>query len=263
MEFQSPGPLLSIGCNSIRWYVLCTALGFLVSTYTAVILLKSWGYGFSKSIQAWLTFFTGGLVGARLYYVLICWQRFAIHPDEVFSSWGSGRSIHGGVIGGVITAAIYCRVTKFPFLIACDALGATIPLGQAIGRWGNFFNSEAFGLPVGESYPLKLFIPAPNRPFAYCDECFFHPTFLYESVWDLAIFLLLYFFAAKKLRSYPGSCFLCYVILYSLGRIPIESLRTDSIQLFGLPSATIASIISLTVALFALVFIWRKNRAVA
>jgi phosphatidylglycerol:prolipoprotein diacylglycerol transferase len=263
MEFQSPGLFLSFGCISIRWYVLCTASGFLASTYAAVILLRRWGYGFSKSIPAWVTFFIGGLVGARLYYVLLCWQKFSLHPDEIFSSWGSGRSIHGGVIGGVITAAIYCRVAKFPFLAACDALGATIALGQSIGRWGNFFNSEAFGSPVSASYPLRLFIPASNRPLAYLEEKFFHPTFLYEAVWDLAIFVFLYFFAAAKLRAYPGACFLAYVILYSLGRIPIESLRTDSVQCFGLPAATIASIVSLSTALLALIFIWRKNRAAA
>ncbi|MCC7529435.1 MAG: prolipoprotein diacylglyceryl transferase [Candidatus Melainabacteria bacterium] len=263
MEFQSPGPFLSFGAVSIRWYALCTALGFVASTFAAVILLKRWGCDYGKSIPAWLTFFIGGLVGARAYYVVLCWQRFFPHPEEIFSSWGSGRSIHGGVIGGVITAAIYCRLFKFPFLVACDALGATIPLGQAIGRWGNFFNSEAFGSPVAASYPLKLLIPASNRPFAYRDENFFHPTFLYESAWNLAIFLFLYFFAAQKLRPYPGACFLCYVILYSLGRIPIESLRTDSVQCFGLPAATIASIISLTASLLALLFVWRKKAATA
>ncbi|MCC7527361.1 MAG: prolipoprotein diacylglyceryl transferase [Candidatus Melainabacteria bacterium] len=258
MEFQSPGQYLSVGCLSIHGYTACTALGAFFACSAAVLKLKRWGYAYEQTILFTIICFIGGLIGARLYYVLLCWQSYVLNPAEIFASWGKGRSIHGGLIGGFIAGAIYWRRMKFPILVGCDAVGSIMPLGQAIGRWGNFFNSEAFGLPVDASFPLRLFIPAEHRPYQYMNHGFFHATFLYESLWDLAMFFFLYFFAAEKLRRYPGACALLYIALYSIARLVIELLRTDSVMCFGLPSATIASGISLLGAMSGFVLLCRK-----
>ncbi len=260
MELQSPGPILSIGTISIRWYILCTAAGFIAAAGAATILLAGWGYRTSKFLPGFATFFIGGLVGARLYYVALCWQKFLQHPSEIFTAFSGGRSIQGGIIGGIIAALIFCRITKFPFLLGADITGSVLPLGQAIGRLGNFFNSEAFGQPVAASFPLKLSIPESNRPLEFCNENFFHPTFLYESVWNLGIFAFLYFFAVRRLRNYPGMTFLLYVILYSVGRIPIESLRIDSISFNGIPAATILSIITIAAGLMGIKLLLAKGK---
>jgi phosphatidylglycerol---prolipoprotein diacylglyceryl transferase len=266
MEFQSPGPVFSVGFISLNLYMACTVAGFLSSGYAAVRLLKRWGYSFDVTVPGSIVCFLGGLAGARIYYVLICWHDFLMHAGRIFSAWGHGRSIHGGVIGGTIAGAIYCRMIGFPFLVACDVAGAVLGLGQGIGRWGNFFNSEAFGLPVESSFPLKLYISIEQRPIIYQNYKFFHPTFLYESLWDLAMFSFLYFLAIKKLRACPGACFLAYVILYSVGRLLIESLRTDRIMFGVLPTASIASGISLIASLVGAALLVHqcrtKNRAV-
>lgn len=261
MEFQSPGQFLSIGCFSIHGYTACTALGALFACTAAVLLLKRWGYAYEQTILFTIICFIGGLIGARLYYVLLCWQYYVSNPAEILAAWGNGRSIHGGLIGGFIAGAIHWQRMKFPLLVGCDAVGAIMPLGQAIGRWGNFFNSEAFGLPVDASFPLRLYIPADHRPYLYSNHGFYHATFLYESLWDLAMFFFLYFFAAEKLRRYPGTCALLYIVLYSIARLSIEALRTDSVMCFGLPSASIVSGISLIAAMIGLVLLWRKYTA--
>ncbi len=240
--------------------MVCTALGAFAACSAAVILAKRWGYGYDKTILWTIFCYVGGLIGARLYYVLICWPAFLESPGNIISLWGQGRSIHGGLIGGFITGAIYWRKMGFPLLVGCDIVGAIMPIGQAIGRWGNFFNSEAFGLPVAASFPLKLIIPIEQRPYLYSSHCFFHATFLYESFWDLAMFVFLYFFAADKLRRYPGVCALVYVCSYSLARLAIEPMRTDSVMCCGLPSASIASGVSLLAALLGLFFLLRKYR---
>ena len=233
MEFHSPGPICYLGHIPICLYSACIVLGFLAAAYAAAILLKRCGYDFHIAALGSMSGFLGGLIGGRIYFVLLCWQDYVLHPEQVFTMWSHGRSIHGGIIGSIMAGAMFCRAMRFPFLLYCDLAGVGLSLGQAIGRWGNFFNSEAFGLPVGPSFPLRLYIPIGQRPAIYRHESFFHPTFLYESLWDLAIFLFLYFFAFKKLRPYPGTCFLAYVILYSLGRLVIESLRTDSVMSWG------------------------------
>jgi phosphatidylglycerol:prolipoprotein diacylglycerol transferase len=248
--FQSPGSILfEFGPITIRWYGLMIALGFLLATFVATRLAKRWGIDPDKVINGAMLGFIAGIIGARLYFVALSWNYFSMHPEEILATWNGGLSIHGGVIFGVLAGAIYARMMKLPILRCMDIAGVAIPLGQAIGRWGNFFNSEAFGRPTPPGFPLRLFIPAESRPREYLQNEYFHPTFLYESIWDLMIFAVLYYFLADKLKPYPGVTFLVYLAAYSIGRIVIELLRTDSIMAYGMPVPIIASVVSVVIAI--------------
>jgi len=239
---------------TVRWYGVMIALGFVAATYMAIRLAKRWELDEEQIVNGALISFMGGVLGARLYFVAISWDYFSHHPAEILATWLGGMSIHGGIIGGFLVAAIYCRYAKLPVLRCFDLGGTVIPLAQAIGRWGNFFNSEAFGKPVGNDFPLKLFIPKESRPyFPLSNYEYFHPTFLYECLWNLMIFCLLYFFISKKLAKYPGSTFAAYIALYSIGRLLIEPIRVDSIMAGSTPIPIIASAVSLVASVACLI----------
>lgn len=246
---------MQLGPLTIRWYGLCIALGFICATYFAGRLAKKFGLSNEHLINCELLSFVGGVIGARLYYVFLCWHYFSQHLLEIAAVWKGGLSIHGGIIGGTIFGALYCYRTKQPILRYADLIAAVIPLGQAIGRWGNFFNSELFGLPVPDNYFIKVYISPENRPPAYYSYSYFHPAFLYESLFDLFLFLLLYLFVVRKLGRYPGVTSLLYIAGYSVGRLLIEPLRVDSIIKHGIQVPIIASAVSLILALLALLLL--------
>jgi len=237
------------------------ALGFLASIPVATKLAQKRGTDPDQFLNALIVSFMGGIVGARLYFVALNLPEFLQHPESILMTWLGGMSIHGGIIGGIIAGGIYTKIAKMPFLSSCDIIGTVLPLGQAIGRWGNFFNSEAFGRPVPEDFPLKLFIPFTSRPEQYANTEYFHPTFLYESIWDLGIFFLLYFFLFDKLKAYPGMTFLAYLALYSIGRMMVESLRLDSIMFGSIQAPYLVSAIILAISVLAILgqYLRRKH----
>lgn len=260
--FASPGAILfQIGPLTVRWYGVMIALGFLSAAFFASRVAKRWGLDPEKCINAALVSFIGGVLGARLYFVALSWSSFVSHPEDILATWKGGGSIHGGIIGGVLAAIIYLKLHKMSILTYLDIGGIVLPLGQALGRWGNFFNSEAFGRPVPPEFPIKLYIPPENRPEAYLNYDFFHPTFLYESLWDLTIFSVLYFLLADKLHRYPGLTFLVYLACYSTGRLLIEMLRVDSILLFGYPAPILVSAVCLLLALCAIAALLMRYRS--
>jgi len=227
----SPGAIfMKLGSVTIRWYGIMIALGFLVASWCATKLAKRVDFDQDKLVNGCLIAFMCGILGARLYYCALNWQNFAVHPADILATWQGGLSIHGGIIGGLIGGWLYARFAKIDFINGLDIGAACLPLAQAIGRWGNFFNSEAFGRPTSDNFPLKLFIPPANRPAGMEAYDYFHATFLYECIWDLGIFALLYFFLYDRVRTYKGMSFLIYLFLYSVGRFLIEPLRTDSIM---------------------------------
>jgi phosphatidylglycerol:prolipoprotein diacylglycerol transferase len=179
----------------------------------------------------------GAVVGARLYYVLLEWRQYSADWPSALAVWRGGIAIHGALIGGTLTTVFYCRWRRLRFWPLLDVLVPAVALGQAIGRWGNFFNSEAFGLPT--DLPWKLAIPAVNRPPEFLAQLYFHPTFLYESLWNLGVcaLLLLLFRAAGRGRiQLPAGAMSCiYLMAYSSGRVWIEGLRLDPLCLVGVP----------------------------
>lgn len=203
----------------------------------------------------------GAIFGARLYYCLLSYNYYAKNPLEIFALWQGGLSIHGAILGGLIAGIIYAKRHKLPILKLCDIFSYGLVLGQAIGRWGNFFNSEAFGRPTDNF--LKLYIPIYKRPLEYMQYNFFHPTFLYESILDVCIFLVLFFVIRKSAKKRSGIVFFTYLMLYSIVRIIIEEIRIDSVlNIDGVPIAQIVSAIIILISIIGIFVIKSKNESV-
>ena len=165
--------------------------------------------------------------------------------------------MHGGLIVGPLVGAYLAYKWRLPILKGLDIAAPPMVLGQAIGRWGNFFNEEAFGLPT--DLPWKLYISPPHRPPGFTQFEYFHPTFLYESLWDLGVFLLLFFVLKRRLQDKPGALFFAFLGLYSIGRFFIESIRLDSFWLGPFRVAQLASLAFVVVAIGGLA--WTRRRA--
>ena len=259
-EFTSPGPIaLEIGPLSIRWYGLLIASAIIIGTVLAQNLAKKRNVDpeLVGDLAIWLVL--GAIPCARFYYVLFEWHRFQNQPwDKVFAIWEGGIAIHGAIIGGAIAATIFCKRQQISTWLMADIVMPTVILGQAIGRWGNFFNSEAFGSPT--DLPWKLFIPINLRPPEFINEPYFHPTFLYESLWNAGVFTILIFTFLKFPKLKTGTITMIYAIAYSLGRFWIEGLRTDSLMIGPLRTAQMVSLIAITAGIFGLIWLYGLRR---
>lgn len=198
-----------------------------------------------------------GFVGARLYYCLFSFQYYSNHILEIFDFRQGGLSIHGGILFGLIFGIIFVHKKKLSILKLADIFAYGIVLAQVIGRWGNFFNSEAFGKPT--DIFCKLYIPITHRPLEYINYEYFHPTFLYESVLNFIIFLLLFFVLRKAFKKFDGFIFCSYLILYSIVRIFVEHLRIDSILYVGiLPLPIVVSLIIILFSTIMMILIYKN-----
>lgn len=236
--FTSPGPLLfQLGPFALRWYGLLIAVAVLVGLTLANRLGRSRGIDPGLITDLLPLLVLGAVIGARLYYVALEWRQYTDTPSDALKIWQGGIAIHGALIGGVLTTILFCRWRRQAFWPLLDVLMPAVALGQAIGRWGNFFNSEAYGLPT--QLPWKLQIPAANRPPEFLEQLYFHPTFLYESVWNLGVCLLLLILlraaARGRIRLPAGALSCVYLMAYSSGRVWIEALRIDPLCLFAEP----------------------------
>jgi phosphatidylglycerol:prolipoprotein diacylglycerol transferase len=261
MTFYSPGSIfIHLGPIIIRYYGIMYLLGFLLATMTLRRLAARFNVELEPLFNCALVCFLSGIIGARIYYVLLSLPYFANNILEIPAIWHGGMSIHGGIIGSIIGSIIYCKQKHLPVLATGDLLGTVVPLAQAIGRWGNFFNNELFGLPVPASFTIKQYIPPEMRPERFASFEFFQPAFFYESVWDFILFLTLYFIVLPKCRRYPGVTFFIYVSGYSLGRILIEPIRVDSIMLGSIQIPLIASWVFLFLSLFGIGTVWMRYK---
>lgn len=188
-----------------------------------------------------------GILFARLYYCFLNLDYYLSYPEQILNIRQGGLSIHGAVVGGII-ALIFCsKKYKLPLLNLLDSFACGTCIAQAIGRWGNFFNSEAFGFPT--NLPWKLYIAPAHRPIQFMNFSYFHPAFLYESFLDVLLFIFLFFYMKKFAGKRPGTAFCLYLILYSCIRLFVESFRIDSaLDILGIP---IAKIISVLLIIFA------------
>ena len=263
--FQSPGSEipLPLGPLTLRWYGLLIASAVLIGLYLSSWLAKQRKLenGLISDLLPLLVLFS--VIGARIYYVAFEWRNYAGSPLKALAIWEGGIAIHGALIAGTLTLILFCRWRRQPFWDVLDVLVPSVALGQAIGRWGNFFNSEAFGVPT--DLPWKLFIPTSSRPLLYSDAEFFHPTFLYESIWNLLLFIVLiavFRTGIKRSGSVPAGAMSClYLIGYSLGRVWIEGLRIDPLCIGALPPACeggvrIAQLMSGVLALLGIFGLW-------
>jgi len=204
----------------------------------------------------------GAIPCARLYYVLFEWEQYAQRPEDIIAIWKGGIAIHGAILGGLVATIIFARIQKLSVWLLADLVVPSLILGQAIGRWGNFFNSEAFGSPT--NLPWKLYIPPQQRPPGYINYQYFHPTFLYESLWNVLIFSILITLFFRDLKRKPhlkvGTLALIYLVGYSAGRIWIEGLRTDSLMVGPLRIAQIVSLVSILLGLAGLAWLYWFRR---
>ncbi len=262
-QFQSPGPIiLEIGSLAIRWYGLLIASAVLIGVTLSQYLAQRRGINpdLLGDLAIWLVI--GAIPCARLYYVIFEWQEYAQRPGDIIAIWKGGIAIHGAILGATIATYLFARLNKLSFWQLLDLVVPSAILGQAIGRWGNFFNSEAFGKPT--DLPWKLYIAPQYRPINYINYEYFHPTFLYESFWDLGVFALLlwlFFWGLKhKNRLKIGTLTLVYAIAYSTGRFWIEWLRTDSLMLGFLKIAQVVSLAAIALGLLGLLWLYVIKR---
>lgn len=262
-QFQSPGPILfEVGPIAIRWYGLLIASAVLIGVSLSQYLAKRRGIDpeLLADLAIWLVI--GAIPCARIYYVLFQWQEYAQRPEDIIAIWKGGIAIHGAIIGGTLATTIFARLNRISLWQLLDLVVPSLALGQAIGRWGNFFNSEAFGRPT--DLPWKLFIPPSNRPLAYLQSDYFHPTFLYESCWNILVFtilLSLFFWGLKYQERYKvGTMALTYSIVYSLGRFWIEGLRIDSLMLGPLRMAQVISLVIISLGALGLIWLYILKR---
>ncbi|WP_016950023.1 prolipoprotein diacylglyceryl transferase [Anabaena sp. PCC 7108] len=263
-QFTSPGPILvKIGPIVIRWYGLLIASAVLIGVSLSQYLAKRRHVNpdLLSDLSIWLVI--GAIPAARIYYVLFQWSEYSQHPERIIAIWQGGIAIHGAIIGGVTAALIFAKLKHISFWQLTDLVAPSLILGQAIGRWGNFFNSEAFGGPT--SLPWKLYIPPERRPLSLANFEYFHPTFLYESLWDLMVFALLLTLFFRTLSNRPrlklGTLFLVYWVAYSLGRFWIEGLRTDSLMLGPLRIAQIVSLSGIIFGIIGLAWLYLLKRS--
>ncbi|BAZ69166.1 MAG: prolipoprotein diacylglyceryl transferase [Pelatocladus maniniholoensis HA4357-MV3] len=261
--FTSPGPIfVKLGPITIRWYGLLIASAVLIGVTLSQYLAKRRNVNpeLLSDLSIWLVI--GAIPAARLYYVLFEWPEYAQHPERIIAIWQGGIAIHGAILGGLLAALIFAKLKRMSFWQLADLVAPSLILGQAIGRWGNFFNSEAFGAPT--DLPWKLYIPPERRPPDLANFEYFHPTFLYESLWDLMVFALLMTLFFRGLRGKPrlktGTLFMVYLLTYSLGRLWIEGLRTDSLMLGPLRIAQVVSLIGIILGLSGLAWLYIAKR---
>lgn len=261
-QFMSPGEeIFHIGIIRLKWYGLLIASAVLIGVNLSMWLAKKREVDpeLLADLAIWLVL--GAIPAARLYYVIFQWQDYGAHPEKIIRIWEGGIAIHGAIIGGIIAAIIFAKIKRVSFWQLADLVAPSVALGQAIGRWGNFFNSEAFGSPT--DLPWKLFIPIESRPFEYRSFEYFHPTFLYESLWNLLVFaILIWLFLDDNRRSRlkSGSIFLIYLVAYSVGRFWVEGLRTDSLMLGSLKMAQMISLVGVMIGSIGLLWLYVRQR---
>ncbi|HEB2395232.1 TPA: prolipoprotein diacylglyceryl transferase [Staphylococcus aureus] len=237
----------NLGPLSVRWYGIIIAVGILLGYFVAQrALVKA---GLHKDTLVDIIFYSAlfGFIAARIYFMIFQWPYYAENPSEIIKIWHGGIAIHGGLIGGFIAGVIVCKVKNLnPFQIG-DIVAPSIILAQGIGRWGNFMNHEAHGGPVSRAFLEQLHLPNFIIENMYINGQYYHPTFLYESIWDVAGFIILVNIR-KHLKL--GETFFLYLTWYSIGRFFIEGLRTDSLMLTS--NIRVAQLVSILLILISI-----------
>lgn len=231
--------------RDIRWYGLLIAAAVLIGTILAIRESKRRGLNEEILMDFLLFAIPSAIIGARLYYVIFSWDYYKNDPIQVFNIMGGGLAIHGAIIAGVIVAIVFCKIRKINLWQLIDIVAPSLILGQAIGRWGNYANQEAHGGPT--DLPWGILINGEKV----------HPTFLYESIFNLIIFGFLMWY--RKKSKVDGEIFLLYFALYSVGRFFIEGLRTDSLMLGPIRMAQLISVLIILVCIFLLQY--RRKKA--
>ena len=263
-----PSPVVfEVGSFALSYYGLFIALGIAVGTWLTGRELERRGHDGALALQALLFVVPLGVLGARLDYVATEYEaQFAAHPTSIVQVWNGGLGIYGAVAGSFLGVLLFARVRGLSVLAFADAAAPGVVLGQAVGRWGDYFNQELFGRP--SDLPWAIGISPENRPAEFADAQTFHPTFLYESIWDVLVCLLLLWIArrfAERLRV--GDVFVLYLILYSVEYLLIGTLRVDptSFVIWGpiRGDLIVAGVVALGSAVLLLLrhLLWPRDRS--
>lgn len=263
---------ISVFGFSIAFYGIIIGIGMLLGMSVATRDYGKHGHKVEDIQDFALIVIILGVIGARLYYVIFEWEYYAKHLAEIPNIRQGGLAIYGGVLTAIATCIVFCKKRKLQFLPMADSGVIGLILGQAIGRWGNFFNAEAFGgytdsllaMRIKESIVnlgmLNSNVLANLQYISGTSYIQVHPTFFYESVWNLSVFAFLYFYSKKK--SYDGQIFLFYLMLYGFGRFFIEGLRADSLMFFGTNIAVsqMLSLFLFVISIIAQVLLYAKKK---
>ena len=247
-----PARGFSIGEVNIKFYGIIIAVGLLLAVIYGLKRGKQFGLKEDDILDGVLGIVPFAIICARAYYCIFSWDEFASDPISVLYIWQGGIAIYGGIIGAVIGVIVFCAIKKIKLGAVLDLVLLGFLIGQSIGRWGNFFNREAFGAETDSFFRMGLFNTV-SQSYKY-----YHPTFLYESVWNLAGFVVLHFLSKK--RQYDGQIALGYVVWYGLGRTFIEGLRMDSLYWGQLRVSQLLAAVSCFAAAVVLVILaFRKH----
>lgn len=232
---------ITIGGFTIAFYGIIMAASIMAGLWIACLQAKRTGQNKETYMDFAIYGIIFSLIGARLYYVIFSWDAYKDDLLQIFNTRGGGMALYGSVIAGILTAIIYCRVKKYNFFLLADTAVAGLILGQIIGRYGNFFNREAFGEYTNGLFAMRLKVSEVN-PASITDMMRehmqtidgvsyiqVHPTFLYESLWNVGVLILILVLIKKK--KFNGEIFILYMVGYALGRVWIEGLRTDQLQI--------------------------------
>jgi phosphatidylglycerol---prolipoprotein diacylglyceryl transferase len=248
------------GPLQVHWYGVIIGSGLALALWMA--MRESEKRNLQKEIFADLMLWAIpiAIISARIYYVIFEWEYYSQNLSQIPKIWEGGIAIHGALIGSVITAYFFTKARGVSFWKLADIAAPSIIIGQAIGRWGNFINQEAHGGEVSRSFLENLFLPEFIINQMYIDGAYYHPTFLYESLWNFAGVILL--IALRKVNLRRGESFLTYVIWYSIGRYFVEGLRTDSLMLTD--HLRVAQAISIFLIVLAVsLIIYRRKKGLA
>jgi len=248
----NPPSYFTLFGHPIYFYGVLIGLGFLLGIAFCSKRARRFGLKEDDIYDVMIWLIPCSIIGARTYYVLFQLGYYVQHPDELFAIRNGGLAIYGGVIAGVLVAYLVCRRKKIPFPAMLDCLCFGLLIGQIIGRWGNFLNREAFGAETEVFCRMGL-------TDASGATIYVHPTFLYESLWNLGVLLFLLWFEKSGKRRFDGHCMSLYFLLYGLGRFWIEGLRTDSLYLGG-TGIRISQALSLVLVIVSAALLVYKHR---
>lgn len=263
IDFNLPSVAFTVFGYDVHWYGIIIAFGFALAVLYGGRMAYKWKMSLDgmTDVLIWGTLF--GIVCARLYYVAFEWSYYSRHLNEIPAIWNGGIAIYGGIIGALIGAAIGCKIGKINFLNLLDLGSLGLLIGQGIGRWGNFFNQEAFGTNTDTAL-FRMWSPKihdtleasadllASKGITVDPNTAVHPTFLYESVWCLISFVILHIIVTKH-RKFKGEIFMLYGILYGAERMIVEGMRTDSLYI-GNTTIRVSQLLSLIIVVVALIF---------
>ncbi len=260
--FENFHTFVRIGSISIHWYAIVILFGAGIAYLLGQYRFQQLGYNKEILSDYFFVLLFVGIVGARLWYVIFTFDElYASNPIEIFAVWHGGLAIQGGLFAGLIYSYFFFKKRNIPFLVAGDAILPGVLIAQACGRWGNFFNQEAFGGEVSLSFLQFLHLPQFIIDHMYIGGAYHHPTFLYESLGNIVAFLLI-IFVIRKFQRHIGIQFFSYFVCYGVVRFFVEGLRTDSLMFGVIRMAQLVSIVFIIVGIIGIIYVHFKGQRI-